>query len=170
MAAPACHFNDGPCGREALSCGDGLEPFRHGVRSGLIDAAAGIADHEHHRLAGAVRRGAGDERVEALQTMDKALRAQKIERAIDGDRCWRLLATRSNPFNQIISADGPMGGIERLEHGAAKRSQPFATLGAAFLSGSEGGGRAGGLIMRMGAIMMGVVVNHVRFYHGGRRA
>lgn len=160
MAAPACHFNDRAGGGKALSGGNRPQTLGDGVRSGLVDPATGLTNHENDGFAGAMGRGAGNEGVEALEPVDEALRPQKIERAVDGNRGWRFLAIGGNPLDQIIGADGSVRGVKRCEHGTAQGRQLFAPSRAALLRRSKGSGSTGGLIMRMGAIMMGVVMIH----------
>jgi hypothetical protein len=160
MAAAARHFNDRPRGSETLPGGNRAQTVRDSIRSRLIHAATGLADHENDGFAGLVGGRAGNEGVQAFEPVDEALRAQKIERPVDCDWSRRFLAGGGDPFDQIISADRAVRGIERFQHRPPQRREPFAPTRATLLGGGKGSRSAGGLIMRMGAIRMSVIVSH----------
>ncbi len=163
MAAAARHFNDRPGGGKTLPGSNRPQSVRDRIRSRLIHAAAGFADHENHGFAGLVGGRAGNEGVEAFEPVDEALRAQKIQRPVDRDRSRRLLAIGGDPLDQIVGADRSVRGIERFQHRAAQRRESFAPTHTAFLSSGECSWSAGGLIVRMGAIRMGMIVSHDPF-------
>ena len=64
----------------------GFERLRGSTAGRLADGSAMLADEEDHRVAAGVIVHAGDEGIAALDPMDKAIVAQKFERAIDGYR------------------------------------------------------------------------------------
>jgi len=143
----------------------GLKRGENRPGGGLINPATGLANHEDHGLIRPMGRGAGQKGVQALEPMDEALRAQEIEGAVDGDGRRGLLAGGGDPLNEIIGADRPVRGIKRLEHGAAQRCQLFAAGRTAFFRRRQCQGCAGGLILRMGAmiVVVMVVVTHGAF-------
>ncbi len=99
--------------------------------------------------------------------MDKALRAEEIEGAIDGNGGWRFVAGRRDPLDEIIGADRPMGGIERFQHRPAQGRQAFAARRTAIFGSRKSCWCAGRLILGMGArAVVVMVVSHDAFYHG----
>jgi hypothetical protein len=70
---------------EALSVSATLPPDAR--RRTLADGTAALADEEDDEIVAAVIMHAGDEGVAALDAVDEAVVAQKIERAVDRDRC-----------------------------------------------------------------------------------
>src|SRR5579885_1240508 len=63
-----------------------LEPFGGGTTGRLAHRAALFADQKNHEVAVAVIVNASDEGIATLDPMHEAVLAQKIERAINGDR------------------------------------------------------------------------------------
>ena len=92
-------FGVKPAARDAVLIGLG-----DGGACRLAHRAAFLADQEHHRIAAAVLLHAGDEGVAAFDAVHEPLLAQKIERAIDGDR-RRPRAAHRQPVDQLIGAE-----------------------------------------------------------------
>jgi hypothetical protein len=91
--------------------------------------AALFADEEHDRFAAVVIMHAGDEGVTAFNAMHEPLLAQKVERAINGDRRDARSAHRQ-PIDQLIGAEWQMACKQRLQHAAAHRREPLIARGA----------------------------------------
>lgn len=117
----------------------------------LIDAAALVANQEHHHFAWRMEMRAGQKSVAARQLVGEALGEQKIERAIDSDRRHAAGATLADHLDQIISADRSVRRIKRLKHSAADRRQAHAARPAKPLGLRQRFRRAARVIMGVGA-------------------
>jgi hypothetical protein len=71
---------------------------------------------------------AGDEGVAALDAVDEAVVAEKIERAVDRDRCRTPMPGES--LDDLVGAERAVGVQQRLEHVAAHRGEPLRAGGA----------------------------------------
>ena len=86
MSADAGNLDHRALGHESGRSRGGLERFRYVAAGRLADRIAAFADEEDDEVVAAVIVHAGDEGVAALDAVDEAVVAQKIERAIDCDR------------------------------------------------------------------------------------
>ena len=89
MGADAGNLDHGTLGRKSGRSRGGLERFRNVAAGRLADGTAALAEEEDDEIVAAVIMHAGDEGVAALDAVDEAVVAQKIERAIDCDRAGR---------------------------------------------------------------------------------
>src|SRR3954469_11243305 len=90
--------------RKARALRGGIQALGDRGRRRFADRAALLADQEYHRRVARVIVDAGEERVAALDAMHEALRGEKIERAIDGDRGGARPARR-NRVDDLVGAD-----------------------------------------------------------------
>ena len=130
---PAMRANAGDFDHRAFRCktrrtAGGFERLRGSAAGRLADGSAMLADEEDHRVAAGVIVHAGDEGIAALDPMDKAIVAQKFERAIDGDR--RGPGPIRQPFNDFVGPEWLVACEQRLEHVPAHRRQPLRARGA----------------------------------------
>ena len=88
MGADAGNLDHGTLGHKSGRSRGSLERFRDVAAGRLADGTAALADQEHDEVVvTGVIVHAGDEGIAALDAVDEAVVAQKIERAIDRDRC-----------------------------------------------------------------------------------
>ena len=83
MRANAGDFDHRAFRRKTSRAAGGFERFSGGAAGRFADRAAMLADEEDHGVAAGVIVHAGDEGIAAFDAMNKAIVAQKIERAID---------------------------------------------------------------------------------------
>ena len=107
----------------------------------------------------AVLRG---ESVDRVPNFENLVDDQHVTKLL-GRYAGNTLAIGGDPLDQIVGADRSVRGIERFQHRAAQRRESFAPTHTAFLSSGECSWSAGGLIVRMGAIRMGMIVSHDPF-------
>ena len=113
----------GALGRKAGRSRGGLERFRNVAAGRLADGTAALADQEHDEIVAAVIMHAGDEGVAALDAVDEAVVAQKIERAVDRDR--RRAPMPGEALDDLVGAERAVAVQQRLEHLAAHRGEPL---------------------------------------------
>jgi hypothetical protein len=89
---------------------------------------------------------AGDERVAALDAVNKSVLHQEVERAIDRDR-RRTRAGFAREFDDLVGAERFVTGEQRLQHLAADRRQSLGTRFAECLCMRQGVCRAAVMIM-----------------------
>jgi hypothetical protein len=89
---------------------------------------------------------AGDERIAALDAMDEAVLAQKLERAIGGNR-RRPRALQREPLDDLVGAQRLVTSQQRGQHLAADGGETLATLRAQRLGHGHGVGRAAIVVM-----------------------
>ncbi|CCE08624.1 hypothetical protein BRAS3843_2770106 [Bradyrhizobium sp. STM 3843] len=114
---------------EAGGRGGGFEAFRDRGRWNFADRAAALADQERDQRGRIVILRAGEIGVAALDPVYQAVGYQELERPIDGDR-RRAGCALGEFLDDLIGAERPMRGQERLEHLAAKRGEFLAALRA----------------------------------------
>ena len=139
MRADAGDFDHRAFGRKTRRTAGGFERFRGGAAGRLADGSAMLADEEDDRVAAGVIVHAGDEGISALDPMNKAIVAQKLERAIDGDR--RRPGPIRQPFNDFVGPEWFVAREQSFEHVPTHRRQPLRTRGAQRFG--VGDGRAG---------------------------
>lgn len=154
MAAAAGDLQDLALGLEPLP---GEEP-RHRLRErgggALVDAAAFLADQKGHKVARTMAVRTGDEGVAAREPMGESLLHEEVQSAVDRDRCERPslgLGRVAQHRDEIVRAEGPVGGVKRLQDLPADRGQAHALRLAGRLRPRDGAGRSLGLVGGMGA-------------------
>src|SRR5215203_6162062 len=85
MGALAGDLDDLGPGRETCAICGPRQRGAHGIRHGLTDRAAALADEEHQDAAVAMLVRAGDESVAALDAVGEALLKKEVQGAVDGD-------------------------------------------------------------------------------------
>src|SRR5438067_1255980 len=129
MGADAGNLDHGTLGHKSGRSRGSLERFRDVAAGRLADGTAALADQEHDEVVvPGVIVHAGDEGIAALDAVDEAVVAQKIERAIDRDRCRAPLPGES--FDDLVGAERTVTVEQRFEHVAAHRSEPLRAGGA----------------------------------------
>ena len=128
---------------------DGLRASATRAARRFADGAAAFADQKHHKVAVGVIVHAGDEGIAALDAMDEAVVAQKIERPVNRDR--RRAGVVRKPFDNLVGAERPVACQQRFQHLAAYRRQALRARRAcasawaiAALAQRHGRGRARG--------------------------
>jgi len=137
-------------------------------RGRLVDAAASLADEEDDELARLMPVRAGDEGVLRLELVHEALFKKEVEGAVDGDGRHAPLILAGQGLGEVVGAERPVRGIERLKHGAADRRQPLAALAAGGLGCIEGSRRfpqPSGSVGTAAALVVMVVVARFDLVH-----
>ncbi len=146
MRANAGYFDHRAFRRKTGRTAGGFERLSGGAAGRLADRSAMLADEEDHRVAAGVIVHAGDEGIAALDPMNKAIVAQKFERAIDGD--WRRPGPTCQPFNDFVGAKRLVACEQCLEHVPAHRRQPLRPRRAqGFGVGDSGAGAAAVIVI-----------------------
>ncbi len=83
------------------------------------DTATTVADQKCQRLAFAVGMATGQKGVARRQAMGEPLVDQKIQHAVNGDRCGAFASALANPVDQLIGAHRLAGFAQYIEHGPA---------------------------------------------------
>jgi len=86
VRADAGDFDYGTLWRKTRRARRGLERFSGGPAWRRADRAAALADQKDDQIVAAVVVDANHERVASLDAVNEAVLAQKIERAMDGNR------------------------------------------------------------------------------------
>ena len=86
VRADAGDFDDRTLWRKSRRARRGLERFSGGAAWRLADRAAALADQKDDEIVAAVVVDASHEPVASLNAVNEAVLAQKIERAMDGNR------------------------------------------------------------------------------------
>ena len=86
VRADAGDFDYGTLWRKTRRARRGLERFSGGAAWRRADRAAALADQKDDQIVAAVVVDANHERVASLDAVNEAVLAQKIERAMDGNR------------------------------------------------------------------------------------
>src|SRR5262249_43295994 len=107
---------------------------------------AGGGEEEPHEPPRRVRGHASAERVATLDAVNKPVLAQKLERAVDGNRCGPRAFGRE-PVHDLVGAKRPVADQERRQDVAADRGQALATLAAALLGDRHGVGGAAVMVV-----------------------
>src|ERR1700686_619431 len=89
----------------------------------LADRAATLADEKYDEILTGVIVHAGDEGIAALDAVDEAVVAQKIERAVNRNRRRARIARQV--IDDFVGAERLVTGEQRFEHLSADRRQPL---------------------------------------------
>lgn len=127
----------------------------------LADCAALLADEEHHELVVTVIMRACHECIAALDAMDQAVLAQKIERAVDRDRRRPVDTRHAVPrqmLDDLVGAKWFMAGEQRLEYLTTDRRQALSAGGAMrFRMRDRGAGATLMIVARRGEDHLGCI-------------
>ena len=119
--APAADFDGLLVWLERLGRTHGIECLKDVWRDELVDSAADLAQHEERRFMSAtIRRGAGDESIEALDAVDETGIHQLVEGTVN-------LKRRAEPFTTQIVENGV--GPKRRPRGFEPAENELLVLG-----------------------------------------